>query len=412
MLSLSNPRSATLFEQAMLSGTGFLSMLFFARHLSTLDWATFSFASSLLLLCQGMQLSIVILPMISFSKGDSFLQDEQQHWTWMNRMVLMSMLIFSVVSGGLMSWGTSSWMGDSFLYAAVLMPPAFTYEYLRRRLILAKRFSVLARTGLAYAVGVAIGVGGNYVFEWPLVFAALPYWVGMICALYVSGVRDPIRWSAPGAKWLAPLTTFAPSAIGSAFAFAGYNFAVQAILGAISGPLAVASFNATRMLIQPINTLIGAFNNLDMPNAAKAFARGGHALVKFQARSILRLSAIGGLYLAVLSLLAGPLLTLLFEGRYNDKNMVWAWVLVGLLMLVVTPTENVFYVVRRPQLLFASRIGASAVGCLCAYYSIPVLGAFGGVLSIAAGWSIALLGGLVALWNVRHQHGTTGDAGP
>lgn len=410
MFSFANPRSATLFEQAIISGTGFLSMLFFARHLPTLDWATFSFASSLLLLCQGMQLSIVILPMISFSKGQSLGQDDQFNWTWMNRAVLFSMLTLVIVAGCLVFWGTSSWMYKSFLYTAILMPPAFTYEYLRRRLILAKQFSVLARTGMAYAAGVGMGVCSNYVFEWPLEFAALPYWAGMVCALYVAGVHDPVRWSAPTAQWLTPLRTFAPSAIGSALAFAGYNFAVQAILGVVSGPRAVASFNATRMLIQPINTMIGAFNNLDLPNAARAFAEGGRALVKFQGRAILRLSLIGGLYLVVLSLIAGPLLTLLFAGQYSDKNMVWAWALVGLLMLVVTPTENVFYVARRPQLLFASRLVASAAGCLCAYYSIPVLGAVGAVLSIGAGWSIALLGGLVALWSVR-KLGTTSNIG-
>jgi len=378
-------------------------MLFFARHLPTLDWATFSFSASLLLLSQGMQLSIVILPMISFSKGSTPSAEDQSNWTWLNRVVLSSMLFISVLSAFVVKWRSESWMGDSFLFAALLMPPAFTYEYLRRRLILAKQFDVLQRTGLAYATGVAVGVSLHLAVELPPVFAALAYWPGMLFALVISGVRDTMRWSAPTADWLRPLRKFAPPAVGSSLAFAGYNLAIQAMLGIVSGPAAVASFNATRMLIQPINTLIGAFNNLDLPNSAKAFAAGGRALLTHQKRAILRMVFFGGAYLALLCLLAGPVLDLLFDGRYDSKTLVWCWAAVGFLMLIVTPTENVFYVTRRTNLLFASRLTASAVGCICAFFLIMPWGAVGAVLSVVTGWSIALMGGTYALWQVRKQ---------
>jgi O-antigen/teichoic acid export membrane protein len=382
----SSPRAATLYEQAVIAATGFLSMLFFARHLPTLDWATFSFAAGLLLLAQGMQLSIVILPMISFSQGRAPSPQDQAHWTWMNRAVLLAMLGLSLLAGAAMRLGDVGWMGTSFLLAALLMPPAFGYEYLRRRLILAGQTGVLARAGTAYAAGVALAVGAQYTLATPAWLAALTYWPGIALAL---------------CAWLAPLRRFAPSAVGSSLAFAGYNLAVQALLGASTGAAAVASFNATRMLIQPVNTLIGAFNALDLPRAAQAHAHGGRALVRFQTRAVLRLAAVGGLYLGVLLVFAGPVLDLLFAGRYSDEAMLWSWVIVGFLMLVATPTENVFYVTRQPQLLLLSRVGASIVGCGMAYVAIPPFGAVGAVLSIAAGWSIALLGGLAVLWRVR-----------
>ncbi len=385
-------------------------MLFFARHLSTLDWATFSFAASMLLLAQGMQLSIVILPMISFSKGQLTEAVDQAHWTWMNRTVLTSTLLISLLAGALVYSVSADWMATSCLYAALLMPPAFTYEFLRRRLILSRQFDLLTRTGLAYAAGMAFSVSGNYVFDGPPLWAALSGWPGMALAILISGVREPLRWKAPAQHWLAPLKAFAPPAVGSSLAFAGYNFAVQILLGRIAGAPAVAAFNATRMLIQPINTLIGAFNNLDLPNAAKAFVVGGRALVKFQTRAILRLALVGGAYLAVLSLLAVPVLTLLFGGRYSDPLLLWSWVVVGSLMLVVTPTENVFYVTRRPQFLFFSRLAAAAAGCLCAAVAIPTLGSVGAVLSIAVGWMVALVGGVIALWRVRTKDTSTEDA--
>lgn len=401
MLSFSRPRSATLFEQALVSATGFLALLFFARHLPTADWATLSFAFGLLLVAQGMQLSIVILPMISFSQGALLDRDTQAHWTWLNRVVLLVMLAIAVLAAGLVHWRGPNWMGDSFLYAALLMPPAFSYEYVRRRLILARQFNTLARCGVAYAMGVALGVAASVVSDGPPIRVALSHWPGMLFAFYVSGLRDRIRWAAPSALWLSPLKAFAPSAVGSSLAMAGYSVAVQALLGGLAGAAAVASFNATRMLIQPVNTLIGAFNNLDMPNSAKAYALGGRSLVRFQLRSIVRLVSIGGVYLAAVSLFAEPLLAWLFEGRYNDSRLVWAWVLVGLLMMVVTPTENAFYVTRQTHRLFLSRLAAAAVGCSCAYFSIPLWGTIGGVLSIAAGWLTALLGGAAALWSLR-----------
>ena len=133
-------------------------------------------------------------------------------------------------------------------------------------------------------------------------------------------------------------------------------------------------------------------------------------MISFQRRSVLRLVAVGGPYLLVLSLLADPLLRLLFVGRYSSEAMVWSWSCVGLLMLVVTPTENVFYVTRQTHLLFANRLAAAAVGCACAALSIPAFGAVGAVLSIVAGWLVALLGGVFALWRTRRQesmHGAT-----
>jgi O-antigen/teichoic acid export membrane protein len=403
MMSFANPRSATLFEQAVVSATGFLTMIFFARHLSTADWAAFSFAAGLLLVAQGMQLSVVILPMISFSKGALLSRQDQADWTWVNRSVLATMLAVAILAAGLVHWQTSSWMAASCLYAALLIPPAFTYEHLRRRLILSGRFNRLAIAGLAWALGVALGVLGNYRFGGSPLAAALSTWPGMLLALCVAGSHEPVRWTAPTKQWLRPLRSFAPSAAGSSLAMAGYSVAIQALLGGMSGAQALASFNATRMLVQPVNTLIGAFNNLDMPNSAKAFAEGGRSLIRFQARSVLRLGAIGGLYLLAVGIFAEPLLAWLFNGRYSQSDLAWSWVLVGLLMLVVTPTENTFYVTGRTTRLLASRLCAAAVGCSLAYFSIPHWGAVGGVLGVAAGWSTALIGGLAALWAVRNQ---------
>jgi O-antigen/teichoic acid export membrane protein len=408
MLSLFGPRASTLFEQAVISVTGFLSMLFFARHMSTVDWATFSFASGFMLVSLGIQLSLVTLPMLSFSKGQGMDADQQSHWTWMNRAVMAFAFGLALLIGMVMQWSDSSWVADSFICSAVLIPPAFSYEYLRRRLILSGQFSVLPRTAMAYAFGVALGVGGNCVFALPPVFAALSYWPGMLLAIYLSGVRDPLRWAAPSSQWFKPLMAFAPSAAGSSLASSGYNFAVQALLGSLSGPPAVALFNATRTVIQPINTMIGAFNNLDLPGAAKAYVGGGPALIRFQTRSILRVVAFGGPYLLVLCVMAAPLLKLLFAGRYGSVTMVWAWALVGFLMLVATPTENVFYVTRQTHLLFASRLVAAVVGCASAYFSIPLFGAVGAVGSIAAGWLVAFAGGALVLWRTRQGESSLG----
>ncbi len=404
MFSLTNPRSATLFEQAVVSATGFLVLLFFARHLSVVDWAALSFAFGLLLIAQGMQLSIVILPMISFSQGRSPGAEAQAHWAWINRAVLLAMLGLALLTAALMWLGNGSWMGTSFLYAALLMPPAFAYELLRRRLILASRFDTLARTGLAWAGGAALGVAANLVVDGPAILAALSFWPAMLLSWAVSGQREPLRWSAPSAGWLAPLRAFAPPAVGSSLAMAGYSVAIQGLLGGMAGAQAVAAFNATRMLIQPVNTLIGAFNNLDMPRSANAYAQGGRSLLRFQARSMLRLLLFGGAYLLLVVLFTAPLLSLLFDGRYSEPELAWAWLSVGLLMLVATPAENAFYVTRNTRRLLLSRLAAAAVGCGFGWFGIAQWGAVGAVLGIAMGWSVALIGGVAALWSVR-KHG-------
>jgi O-antigen/teichoic acid export membrane protein len=404
VFTFSNPRSATLFEQAVVSATGFLVLLFFARHLPTLHWAALSFAFGLLLVTQGMQLSIVILPMISFSQGQPLGAAAQSHWAWLSRAVLAAMLVAALLTAALVHAATGSWMADSFFYAALLMPPAFAYEHLRRRLILARRFKILASCGLAWACGAALSVLFHWRFGGPTWLAALSFWPGMVLAWWVSGQRERLRWSAPPAQWLAPLRNFAPPAVGSSLAMAGYSVAIQALLGGVAGAPAVAAFNATRMLIQPVNTLIGAFNNLDMPRSASAYALGGRNLMRFQARSMLRLLLCGGTYLLLLALFTAPVLQGLFGGRYSEEDLAWAWLLVGLLMLVATPTENAFYVTRDTRRLLLSRLAAAAVGCTVAWFGIAHWGAVGAVLGIAAGWSVALIGGVAALWAVR-RHG-------
>ena len=379
-------------------------MLFFARHMSAVDWATFSFASGFMLLLQGIQLSVVILPMITFSRGQAISPEEQQNWTWLNRTTVITMLGVSLLVAVLMSGNDSSWVADSLIISAALIPPAFTYEYLRRRLILAKEFATLSRTAIAYALGVSVGVYGNYELSLPPIFAALSYWPGMLFAIYMSGARDPLRWSAPTKAWLRPLIDFSPAAVGSSMASAGYNFAIQAILGILSGPLAVGLFNATRMIILPVNSLIGAVYNLDLPRAALAYSEGRPALIRFLTQSILRLVVIGGLYLIISCLLAGPILTALFAEKYNSESMVFVWSIVGFLMLIAMPLESVFYITQQTRLLFVSRLVAAAIGCLCAYWAIPLLGAQGAVLSIAAGWLVALLGGMFALSRTRAEN--------
>jgi hypothetical protein len=60
-------------------------------------------------------------------------------------------------------------------------------------------------------------------------------------------------------------------------------------------------------------------------------------------------------------------------------------------------------VTRRPQGLLLTRIAASAAGCAVGWLAIPTLGAVGTVLGVAAGWTVALLGGAGMLWAVRHR---------
>ena len=378
-----SPRLATILDQALVSATGFLSMLLFARLLPPMEWAIISFAAGISLVLQGIQINSITIPMITFSHGRAINTVDQQHWTWLNRALLATMSALSALIGFVVFFLGSAWVGKSLLLAAVLLPPTFIYEYIRRRLILCENFTALVKVSFAYAAGTMAGALFNYTVYCSPLSAALSFWPGMFLAVLVLNEHDPLRLKAPPANWLQPLRGFVPSAVGSSLAGTGYNFAVLAILGAMAGPIAVAVFNATRLVMQPINTLVGAFNSLDIPRATAAYAISGKALLTAQTRAMARLAILGGSYLFVVCYFSETLLQLLFKNQYNSTEIVWSWGLVGMAMLIATPAETSLYVTHRTRQLFQNKLAASALACSLAYLLIPSQGAIGAVLSVA-----------------------------
>ncbi|MEZ5643421.1 MAG: hypothetical protein R3E70_15575 [Burkholderiaceae bacterium] len=134
-------------------------------------------------------------------------------------------------------------------------------------------------------------------------------------------------------------------------------------------------FHACRILVQPINTLIGATDSVDKPRAARALAQDGFVgMRRVLGRSLTVLLALGLPYLLIIAATASWLLPwLLGEAYRGQTHVVTWWCAVALAMLIAQPVESGLYVTRRVRQdvpWAASRVGARSRSGLAAGWAL------------------------------------------
>lgn len=243
----------------------------------------------------------------------------------------------------------------------------------------------------------------------------LPAWAPAIivaCAALVASMvftwRTRQPWlSAPKIGHSGPeYARFAAWSSLSHVAYSGYNFGTQALLGVLAGPTALGVFHACRILIQPVNTLVGAMDSIDKPRAAAAFATDGAPAMR---RVLLRggriLTGVSVPYLVALALLAPVILPLVLGPQYEDQvGVVWAWCFTALGMVLTQPVESGLYVARRTREMFLTRVLASLAAVALCWWLAPALGATGALIGMAVGFLMTAGLGAVTLVRLR-----TGD---
>jgi O-antigen/teichoic acid export membrane protein len=150
----------------------------------------------------------------------------------------------------------------------------------------------------------------------------------------------------------------------------------------------MGSFAAVRNLTQPVNTLIGAIDNVDKPRAARAFSAGGFPdLFSSLWQTMGTLSLLGGGYLLLCAAGGGHVVNALYHERYGHAwGEVWMWCLIALAMMVAQPLESGLYVAQRTGALFMNRLISAMIGLGVAVATIPDWGVSGALLGVASGW--------------------------
>jgi|GEM_PF-1954522 len=446
---LSNPRVLALVEQAILSGTNFLVFLYCARILDREEWGVFAFGYSAVIFVQGFQRALVIIPMITFSGGHNAWANSARFWSRRNCFfTIMTCLSLLLIAG--MLWLTGvKWVAMSLLLAALMTVATFFQEFWRRAVILDGRFYVLVGMAIFYGLGCAITLGvwsvnmrgfwmeaGSFLNlhvppSWVPVnmhgfwmeagsflnLHVLPSWVtvnmrgswivagsvivGASLATIIYFLFRKSRHSNTDVQAVAPAgyLSFSRWAVLSHIGFSGYNFGIQSLLGAMGGPAAVGVFQATRTLMQPVNTFIGAMDSIDKPRAASRYSKSGRrGLFGALRRALLALLGLSVPYVVIASGYADWLLELAYAGRYTEQtHVVWMWGVVALAMVFAQPIESGLYVIRRTREMFFSRLGAAVLSIICAPWLIITWGVSGALMAVLLGFIVTAVAGITIL---------------
>ncbi len=187
--------------------------------------------------------------------------------------------------------------------------------------------------------------------------------------------------------------------------FSGYNFGIQALLGALAGPAAVGVFHACRLVVQPVVTLIAAVDSLDKPRFAGALADAGRvALNRAIINSLKVLICLGLPYLILAGTFSDTILQIGFADRYSDQStIILAWCLVVGIMLFMQPIESALYVTKSMRPLFVGRTIAAIIGIAFTYVLVPAWGTLGALSGMACAYAVAAATGALALRYYRSK---------
>ena len=401
-------RHLALVEQALISGGNFVLYLYAARTLPKEDWGELSLSLGLILVIQGFQRAFVTIPMVTSGGDAKAFSVAIEFWKKVQFLVTVTMLLGLLICYVISALTSPTWVQHVLVYAMALLVPAFYQEFVRRTTVMSLSMTRLVWMASAYAITLTISMIASV----SLSFSSQP-WAFVITlagasvsSFAISGVSLWSRSTATknGGWSYGSLWRFGRWAAASSLAYTGYNFAIQGLLAAISGPIAAGTFAATRNLTQPVNTLIQAIDTVDKPRAGRAFAADGMpGLSAVIHRSWGWMLLIAVPYLILIFAFSDSALSVLYGTKYQDGgSAVQLWCLVVLAMIFAQPLETGLYVVRRPDWLFYGRM-ASALSVLAAAPWLIERWSFNGALSaLFSGWTLA---GVCAIVQLRMMAG-------
>ncbi len=387
-------RLLSLLEQAVLSGSNFLAILMLARGLSEEVFGTFSFAYISLLFMVNLHRSAVVVPFVIHTAPPQVLAAEGRLW---RRLNLWSILVgCGLVGAGLAVAGPflPPWMGEAGLYLLLFLPLALSYEFIRRWAIQINDYGRVVLAAVAYA-SLMLGGAVVAVVRHDVLWAVGGYAAGNLVA---AGFCLPALRTGGGGKpdtsfgqFLSGLAHFAGWSTASNLAYNAYYHLPPLILGVLAGPGPVGAYQALRNFTQPLFTLGTAVDNFDKPRAARAMAEEGLPGMRRQlGRTTTALFAMALPYCLLLAVFAPEALSLVYGDRYAGQvDVLWAWVLFGVVVMAVYPFETGLFLVRRADVLFRGRLVSALLGVGLAAAAIPHLGVLGAMLGLLSGTALS-----------------------
>lgn len=403
-------RMLSLLEQGMISATNFLGLLMLARGFATDLFGTFSFAWMTLFFVINLHRSAVVVPFVIHTAEPGVLAAQSPVWRRLNHWTTaLSALGLGAVAAALPLFDAPDWMVTAFLMAAILVIPAFTYEFRRRWLIQQDRYGATVAAAALYAAlslgGVWLAVTAHRLDLAAAAFVLSNSGAAILCLVLSPSLPKPAKPPA-FRPFLRDLRHFIGWSVASNLAYNGYGHLPPLILGAFAGPEPVALFQAMRNFTQPLSTAATAVDNFDKPRAARALAtHGGMGLRRALTHTTAFMAAMTLPYLLMLLIAGDHLVAMVYGTRYGDPTTTLAWfAAVHVAVVFVYPFETALFLLRRPDLLFRGRVASALVGIGICVVLVPRWGLAGAMAGITAG--IVVSGIAAALLIAREKSWT------
>lgn len=394
--------AAALFDQAIVSGTSFLTSVILGRLCSQEDFGLYFLGFSIVLIARGVQDQLISTPYMVYGNRHrgaalaSYTASTLVHQAGLAAVVMLALAGLAAVLGqGLGPHGLApvTWVLAAAIPWLLLRECTrqFSFAHLQITAAIALDLSVcVLQLGGLLALGLTHRLTAGTAY---LVMAGA-------CALsaggwFLSG-RQPLRlslrrivpdwqqnWSL--ARWALAgmvLSSFTP------------HLATWFLAHQPNGARATGLLGAAATLVGPTNMFLMGMASYLAPQSAAAYARGGSsALSRMLAKGAL-LQGVGiGLIVLVLVMFGGPLLLLIYGPKYAGGGAVVAAVAgCALANGMGGLAASGLWAMERPQGNLAADVGAMAVTVLCSATLIAPWGAHGAALAMLAG---ALAGAMV-----------------
>lgn len=381
------------FDQAIVSGTSFLTSILLARLLGPESFGRFVLAWFTVYLFQNLRDALVTAPMLTLAQKYSASQRPAYFGTLLLHQAAMSVASAAVVFLGF--WASTafvpSWRLDELalptaLLVAIGQLPEFAriYHFVtdrghRSAAINALRFGV--QTALLLALFFVFAESASVSLAlWLMVFATLP-------AAVLSWVwQDPVRYQPDIARAAtAQHWRFSRWLFGSSLAYVGRENIVSIIVGAVLGLAEVGILRAAQQLVLAVNVPLQALGNVIPTRASKAYVAGGSpALVDFIKAFAWKFVTPLAALLLIIAWFGTSILTLVYGEAYADHG----WVVSGfaLAMLVYLARDIAVVAIRATEqtsVEFRASAIAAVVAIIAIYPLVTTFGIYGAILADA-----------------------------
>ena len=383
----------TIFDQALVSGTNFITGLVLARILGMEGYGLFILLAGVILFSATIQNALITSPMMIL--GATAKQSSYYQTTAILQALFTTILFLIIVAlGSLINNINPDLQLNSLLLPLALATSGFLLQdFLRRYFFSTKKNSLaLINDSLSYGLQLICILIANYLYDFDVKFClyimALTSFLAVTHGVATSGLLIiPTKIALPdyintlNEHWLLGKWLVAKNIT--------YWLSTQVVIymtGIFISVATVGAMGAALNIVGIANILFLALDNFAMPRASQFYASKG---IEGLSKYITRISIIGGTLTAIIVLLASMAPEFWLNLVYSDEYAGYGWLVIGWSIYYFIgyfhrPYGIALRALKQTRTIFSGSLaGAIATITIC-YPAMAYLGAEGAMMTLIA----------------------------